>query len=53
MDFSQDPEVTIQNAISRLSNGPWIENGDQLVIVTNAFAHDKVVESIQLRVVEI
>jgi pyruvate kinase len=53
MDFSQDPEVTIQNAISRLSKGSWIENGDQLVIVTNAFAHDKVVESIQLRVVEI
>ncbi len=53
MDFSKDPEVTIQNAISRLSKGPWIDSGDQLVIVTNAFAHDKVVESIQLRVVEL
>ena len=25
MDFSKDPEVTIQNAISRLSKGPWID----------------------------
>ena len=25
------------------------EKGDQLVTVTNVFAHDKVVESIQLR----
>ena len=53
MDFSQDPEITIQNAIRLLSKGPWIDNGDQLVIVTNAFAHDKVVESIQLRVIEL
>ncbi len=53
MDFSQDPEITIQNAIRLLSEGPWIDNGDQLVIVTNAFAHDKVVESIQLRVIEL
>ena len=31
------------------SKNSWIHDGDQLVIVTNAFAHDKVVESIQLR----
>ena len=49
MDFSNDPEITIQNAINRLSQLSWIQDGDQLVVVTNAFAHDKVVESIQLR----
>ena len=53
MDFSNDPEITIQNAINRLSQLSWIQNGDQLVVVTNAFAHDKVVESIQLRSVEL
>ena len=53
MDFSADPEITVQNAIHRLQDDGWIEEGDQLVTVTNAFAHNKVVESIQLREVEI
>jgi pyruvate kinase len=52
MDFSDDPEITIQNAINRLREEEWIHDGDQLVTVTNVFAHDKVVESIQLREVE-
>ena len=53
MEFSDDPEITVQNAIQRLQDDGWIEEGDQLVTVTNAFAHNKVVESIQLREVEI
>lgn len=53
MEFSDDPEITVQNAIHRLQDDGWIEEGDQLVTVTNAFAHNKVVESIQLREVEI
>ena len=52
MDFSEDPEITIQNAINRLKKEKWIEPGDQLVTVTNAFAHQKVVESIQLREID-
>ena len=52
MDFSDDPEITVQNAIFRLKNEGWIEEGDQLVTVTNAFAHKRVFESIQLREVE-
>ena len=52
MDFSEDPEITIQNAINRLKKENWIEPGDQLVTVTNAFAHQKVVESIQLREID-
>ena len=44
MDFSDDPEITIQNAINRLREEEWIHDGDQLVTVTNVFAHDKVVE---------
>ena len=53
MEFSDDPEITVQNAIQRLQDDGWIEEGDQLVTVTNAFAHNKVVESIQLREVKI
>ena len=49
IDFSDDPETTVLTAIERLRSSGWIESGDQLVTVTNVFAHDKVVESIQLR----
>jgi len=49
IDFSNDPEVTILDAIKKLQQDGWVEKGDQLVTVTNVFAHDKVVESIQLR----
>ena len=52
MEFSVDPEITIQNAINYLKTKKWIEEGDQLVIVTNAFAHNRVIESIQLREIE-
>ena len=49
MDFSDDPEVTIQDAIKRLSFENRVETGDQIVTVTNILADGKVVESIQLR----
>ena len=52
MQFSDDPEVTVQNAINHLKSQGWIENGDQLVTVTNAFAHQRVVESIQIREID-
>jgi pyruvate kinase len=52
MDFSADPELTIQNAITRLKDEEWVQNGDQLITVTNVFASGKIVESIQLREVE-
>ena len=52
MEFSADPEQTILNAIEHLRSFHWVENGDQLVTVTNVLAHGKVVESIQLREVE-
>ena len=52
MDFSDDPEVTIQDAIKRLSFENRVETGDQIVTVTNVLADGKVVESIQLREVD-
>ena len=52
MDFSADPELTIQNAIAKLKDENWVQNGDQLITVTNVFASGKIVESIQLREVE-
>ncbi len=52
MEFSEDPELTILNAIEHLRSLDWVEKGDQLVTITNILAHGKVVESIQLREVE-
>jgi len=52
MSFSENPELTIKNAIEKLKKEQWVETGDQLVTVTNVFAGGKVVESIQLREVE-
>ena len=52
MEFSQDPEQTIQEAIKRLIQEERVESGDQIVTVTNVLADGKVVESIQLREVD-
>ena len=52
MDFSENPELTIKNAIEKLKKEDWVKSGDQLVTVTNVFAGGKVIESIQLREVE-
>ena len=51
MDFSNDPEVTIQDALKRLKSENRVEIGDQIVMVTNVLADGKV-ESIQLREVD-
>ena len=52
MPFSDDPEVTIQNAIRKLKDEGWVHLSDQLVTVTNVLADGRVIESIQLREVE-
>tara|TARA_B100000700_G_C14545225_1_gene623925 strand:- start:188 stop:619 length:432 start_codon:yes stop_codon:yes gene_type:complete len=48
MEFSEDPEKTVSDAITRLKQEDRVEKGDQLVAVTNVLAHGKIVESIQL-----
>ena len=52
IDFSEDPELTIQDAIKMLLSENRVEIGDQIVMVTNVLADGKVVESIQLREVD-
>ena len=44
--------MTILHAIERLKADGRVEDGDQLVAVTNTLAQGKIVESIQLREVE-
>ena len=52
MDFSDDPEQTIANAIQTLKVKNWCQPGSWLVVITNALAHDKVIDTLQLRQVE-
>ncbi len=49
MEFSEDPEKTIQAALRRLKEKQWCEGGDWLVVITNALADDKIIDTMQLR----
>jgi pyruvate kinase len=52
MPFSADPEETIRNALAYLKRREWCELGMWLVVITNALAHEKVIDTIQLRQIE-
>ncbi|QOV90463.1 pyruvate kinase [Humisphaera borealis] len=52
MPFSDDPEETIQNALKYLKRRSWCDRGTWLVVITNALAHGKVIDSLQLRQIE-
>jgi len=52
MPFCEDPEQTILNAIEYLKRKDWCSAGGWLVVITNALAHEKIVDTIQLRKVE-
>jgi len=49
MQFSQDPEETILNALAYLKRREWCDEGAWLVVITNVLAHDKIVDTIQVR----
>jgi pyruvate kinase len=48
MPFCQDPEETILNAMEYLKRRQWCDKGTWLVVITNALAHDKTIDTIQL-----
>lgn len=53
MEFNQDPESTIREAIERLKSNRWIIPGQHLVIITNVLGRDKqIIDCIQLRDVD-
>ncbi len=49
MQFSEDPERTILDALEYLKRREWATTGDWLVVITNALADDKVIDTLQLR----
>ena len=52
MPFSDDPEQTIRNALDYLKRRDWCEVGTWLVVITNALAHGKTIDTLQLRQIE-
>jgi len=52
MRFYDDPEETILNALAYLKKREWCDKGTWLVVITNALARDKIVDTIQLRQIE-
>ena len=52
MPFSADPEKTILDALDYLKRREWCAEGTWLVVITNVIAHEKIVDTIELRKVE-
>ena len=52
MEFSADPEETIQDALAYLKRKNWVKPGTWLVVITNALADDKIIDTLQLRQIE-
>ena len=49
MPFSDDPEATTKNALGYLKRREWCADDTWLVVITNALAHGKIIDSLQLR----
>jgi pyruvate kinase len=52
MAFSKDPEDTIKHAIDYLKRQKWVKDGQTLIVISNALAKDKVIDTLQIRTVE-
>ncbi len=52
LPFSDDPETTIVNALATLKEKQWCTPGTWLVVITNALASSKVIDTLQLRQIE-
>jgi len=52
MEFHDDPEQTIRDAFKILLTRGWVERGKSLVVITNALAHDRIIDTVQLRYAE-
>jgi pyruvate kinase len=49
MPFSADPEETIQSALAYLKRTEWCDDCTWLVFITNALAHGRVIDTLQIR----
>jgi pyruvate kinase len=52
IQFSEDPEDTILRAQRSLLERSLLAKGDQVVIISDILAHDKLINAVQMRIVE-
>ncbi len=52
MEFSNDPEQTILDALAYLKRKQWCAPGSWVVVITNVLANERIVDTMQLRQVE-
>lgn len=52
LDLNSDPEVTIRAAMTILKEKNRIKKADRLVVVTNLLAQERLIDSVQMRVVD-
>jgi pyruvate kinase len=52
MEFSEDPEQTIRDAMHCLKDKGWCQSESWLVVITNVLAGAQVIDSMQLRQVD-
>lgn len=52
MEFSADPEDTIKDAFEYLKRKSWVKPGHTLIVISNALAKDKIIDTLQIRKVE-
>jgi pyruvate kinase len=49
MEFTAEPERTINDAFAYLLRRGWVQRGDWMVVVTNALAGERTIDTIQMR----
>lgn len=49
MEFSDDPEQTILDALDYLKRKQWCQSDSWVVVITNVLANDQVIDTMQLR----
>lgn len=52
IQFSDDPEVTILHAEQSLLERGLLAKGDQVMIISDILARDKLINAVQMRIVE-
>jgi pyruvate kinase len=52
IEFSDDPEITILRAQKSLLERDLLAKGDQVVIISDILARDKLINAVQMRIVE-
>jgi pyruvate kinase len=52
MEFSEDPEDTVRHAFDYLKRRHWVKPGQTLVVISNALAKGKIIDTMQIRPVE-